>query len=81
MLHLSPWPWYVVGPLIVITMASLLLVGKRFGLSSYLQTVCAEAGADRLAEYFRIDWLSRSWNLVFVAGTLMYGVLKSKLPH
>ena len=112
MLHLSPWPWYVVGPLIVITMASLLLVGKRFGLSSNLQTVCAAAGADRLAEYFRIDWLSRSWNLVFVAGTitgacpgplfisvgagywpilvailgallgtLMYGVLKSKLPH
>ena len=119
MLHLSPWPWYVVGPLIVITMASLLLVGKRFGLSSNLQTVCAAAGADRLAEYFRIDWLSRSWNLVFVAGTvfgmgwaitgacpgplfitvgagywpilvailgallgtLMYSVLKSKLPH
>ena len=75
MLHLSPWPWYVVGPLIVITMASLLLVGKRFGLSSNLQTVCAVAGADRLAEYFRIDWLSRSWNLVFVAGTIAGGAV------
>lgn len=75
MLHLSPWPWYVVGPLIVITMASLLLVGKRFGLSSNLQTVCAAAGADRLAEYFRIDWLSRSWNLVFVAGTIAGGAV------
>ena len=75
MLHLSPWPWYVVGPLIVITMASLLLVGKRFGLSSNLQTVCAAAGADRLTEYFRIDWLSRSWNLVFVAGTIAGGAV------
>ena len=75
MLHLSPWPWYVVGPLIVITMASLLLVGKRFGHSSNLQTVCAAAGADRLTEYFRIDWLSRSWNLVFVAGTIAGGAV------
>ena len=63
------------GALIVITMASLLLVGKRFGHSSNLQTVCAAAGADRLTEYFRIDWLSRSWNLVFVAGTITGGAV------
>ena len=31
--------------------------------------------ADRLAEYFRIDWLSRSWNLVFVAGTIAGGAV------
>ena len=48
MLHLSPWPWYVVGPLIVSTMASLLLAGKRFGLSSNLQTLCAEVQAPAL---------------------------------
>ena len=75
MLHLSPWPWYVVGPLIVITMANLLLVGTRFGLSSNIQTLCASAGANRLAEYFEIDWLSRSWNLVFVAGTIAGGAV------
>jgi len=75
MLNLSPWPWYVVGPLIAITMASLLLIGKRFGLSSNLQTLCTIAGASRLSEYFTLDWTDRSWNLVFVAGTIAGGAV------
>ena len=33
---LEPWPWYVSGPLIALIMMLLLLVGKRFGMSSNL---------------------------------------------
>ena len=38
------WPWYVSGPLITLTMAILLFSGRRFGISSNLQTLCAMVG-------------------------------------
>lgn len=74
-LELSPWPWYVVGPLITLTMVALLLSGKRFGISSNLRTLCTIAGADKLSDYFRFDWKSQRWNLVFVAGTFAGGAV------
>ena len=73
MLELQPWPWYVTGPLITITMATLLLIGKRFGISSNLRTLCTIGGAGRLADYFQFDWKAQRWNLVFVFGTLAGG--------
>lgn len=75
MMQLSPWPWYVVGPLIVLTMAALLLSGRRFGMSSNLRTMCTVAGAGTLAEYFRFDWRTQRWNLVFVLGTVCGGAI------
>ncbi len=75
MFHLSPWPWYVAGPAITFVMAALLLTGKRLGLSSNLRTMCSIAGAGKLADYFRFDWKSQTWNLVFVAGTVLGGAV------
>ena len=74
-MQLSPWPWYVVGPLIVLTMAALLLSGRRFGTGSNLRTMCTVAGAGTLAEYFRFDWRTQRWNLVFVLGTVCGGAI------
>lgn len=38
----QPWPWYVAGPLIGLTVPALLLLGnKSFGISSSLRHICA----------------------------------------
>lgn len=72
---LQPWPWYVSGPLITVTMALLILLGKRFGMSSNLRTVCAMAGGDKAAEFFRFDWKSDRWNLVVAFGAVIGGYI------
>lgn len=79
----QPWPWFVVGPIIAFTMASLLLLGKRFGLSSNLRSLCTIAGAGGLSDYFQFDWRAQRWNLIFVAGTIAGGTLASfgMMPH
>jgi uncharacterized membrane protein YedE/YeeE len=71
----APWPWYITGPIIAITMASLLFAGKRFGVSSNFQTLCTIGGAGRLSDYFKIDWRERKWNLAFVLGSIFGGAL------
>lgn len=71
----QPWPWYVAGPLIAFTMALLLLFGKRFGVSSSLQTMCTMVGAGKVADYFKIDWKKSIWSLVFIAGSILGGYI------
>jgi len=72
---LQPWPWYVSGPLIALTMAILILLGKRFGMSSNLRTLCAAAGGDKAAEFFRFDWKAQRWNLVVMLGAILGGFI------
>ena len=73
----QPWPWWVSGPLIGLTVPLLLLVGgKRFGVSSSFRHTCAMASGGRGPEYFRYDWRRRGgWNLAFVLGMVGGGVL------
>lgn len=73
----QPWPWWISGPLIALTMAFLLFSGRRFGVSSNFQTLCAMGGAGKISDYFRIDWKKNTWNLVFVAGTILGGFIAS----
>ena len=75
MLELSPWPWFVAGPIIAAVMVILLLSGRRFGLSSNLRTLCHLGGAGRWSDYFHMDWRKVAWNLVFVAGTIAGGAI------
>ena len=76
----QPWPWYVAGPLIGLTVPILLLVGnKAFGISSSLRHVCA-ATVPRKLSYFAYDWrTSGLWNLTFVLGVFLGGLLSALL--
>ena len=74
---LAPWPWYVAGPLIGLTVPLLLLlVGRPFGVSSSFRHLCSICLPKGLAassfEYLRSNnWRKESWNLVFVSGIVI----------
>jgi uncharacterized membrane protein YedE/YeeE len=71
----QPWPWYVAGPLIGLTVPLLLILGNRtFGISSSLRHVCAACIPANIS-FFKYDWKKESWNLLFVAGVLVGGFL------
>ncbi|AHM62366.1 hypothetical protein D770_20585 [Flammeovirgaceae bacterium 311] len=71
----QPWPWFVAGPLIALTMFLLLFFGKNFGVSSTLRTTCAIGGAGKVSDFFDFDWKSQVWNLVFVGGMIVGGFI------
>src|SRR3989442_6284050 len=75
-----PWPWYVAGPIIGLMVPALLLLGnKSFGFSSNLRHICAACLPGKVA-FFRYDWKKTgSWNLAFLAGTLLGGVIGGPL--
>lgn len=75
---LSPWPWYVAGPLIALCMYLMFYFGKKFGVSSNLETLCSIAGAGRLVDFFKFDWKANKWNLNFVAGLIIGGFIASQ---
>ena len=70
---LQPWPWYVSGPLIGLTLPALLLLsGKTFRISSSFRHLGSICSPNSRLEYLREnDWRGESWNLVFVAGILL----------
>tara|TARA_R110002051_G_scaffold311812_2_gene386491 strand:- start:2080 stop:2637 length:558 start_codon:yes stop_codon:yes gene_type:complete len=72
---LHPWPWYVSGPLIALTLLFLVLFGKTFGMSSNLRTLCSIAGAGKYASFFKFDWKSQCWNLIVVLGAIIGGFI------
>ena len=74
----QPWPWYVAGPLIGLTVPTLLLIGnKSFGISSSLRHICAACLPARIP-FFQYDWKQEVWNLVFVLGILIGGFLATR---
>ena len=72
---LEPWPWFVSGPLIAFTLFLLLIVGKRFGMSSNLRTLCAIGGAGKKVSFFNFDWKAQKWNLIVAFGALIGGYI------
>ncbi len=71
----QPWPWYVAGPLIGLTVPLLLILGNRtFGISSSLRHICAACLPANIP-FFKYDWKKESWNLFFVAGVLVGGFI------
>jgi uncharacterized protein len=75
----QPWPWYVAGPLIGLTVPLLLLLGnKSFGISSSLRHVCAACIPANIP-FFKYDWKKEAWNLFFVGGVLIGGLLAAQL--
>jgi uncharacterized membrane protein YedE/YeeE len=75
----QPWPWYVAGPLIGLTVPILLLFGnKSFGISSSLRHICAAVIPANIS-FFKYNWRKESWNLFFVAGIALGGFLGTYL--
>ena len=71
----NTWPWYVAGPLIALIMFLLLKMGKKFGMSSNLRTLCTIGGAGRFSDFFKFDWKASKWNLWIVAGVITGGFI------
>ena len=71
----KPWPWYIAGPMLAFLMFLLLMVGKRFGMSSNLRTMCTICGAGNKSDFFNFDWKSQKWNLIVVAGAIIGGFI------
>ncbi|MFN8357877.1 MAG: YeeE/YedE thiosulfate transporter family protein [Spirosomataceae bacterium] len=71
----EPWPWYVAGPLIGLTVPTLLLIGnKSFGISSSLRHICAACVPANIP-FFKYDWKKEIWNLFFVLGIFLGGMI------
>lgn len=74
----EPWPWYVAGPLIGLTVPALLIMGnKSFGISSSLRHICA-ACVPANVNFFRYNWKKEAWNLFFVLGIFFGGLITSQ---
>ena len=74
----QPWPWYIAGPLIGLTVPALLLLGnKTFGISSSLRHICAICIPAKIP-FFRYDWKKEAWNLFFVGGILLGGIVAAQ---
>jgi len=71
----QPLPWYIAGPLISLTMLLLLLVGKNFGMSSNLRTMCTALGANKTCDFFCFDWKGQRWNLLVMLGAVIGGFI------
>jgi uncharacterized membrane protein YedE/YeeE len=80
----KPWPWYVAGPVIGVTVPALLLLGnKRLGISSTLRQICAACYPANIP-FLNYDWKKDVWNLFFVGGILIGGFIGGTLfsnPH
>lgn len=74
----QPWPWYVAGAVIGLTVPALLLLGnKHLGISSSLRHVCAACIPGNIS-FFKYDWKKEIWNLFFVGGVLVGGIIAAQ---
>ena len=76
----QPWPWYVSGPLIGLTVPTLLFLGgKSFGISSNLRHLCAVLLPKTRPKFFDYDWKAERWNLAFALGLVLGGLVGAVL--
>lgn len=74
----QPWHWAVAGTLIGLTIPTLLIIGnKKFGISSSLRHVCAMCLPANIS-FFKYNWKKEIWNLFFVVGVFIGGIIASQ---
>ena len=73
----TPWPWYVSGPIIGSMVPLLILIGSRsFGISQNLEHLCAMAKPAMMhIKLFNYDWRASKWSIVFAVGVISGGLL------
>jgi uncharacterized membrane protein YedE/YeeE len=74
----NPWPWYIGGPMIALTLFLLLFFGKNFGMSSTLRTLCTICGAGKSIPFFNFDWKKQQWNLIVALGAFIGGAIAAQ---
>jgi hypothetical protein len=74
----QPWHWAVSGAMISLVMVLLLWFGGEFGVSSNLRTMCAIGGAGNKYDFFKFDWKSQVWNLIFIGGAVIGGFIATE---
>lgn len=77
---LQPWPWWLSGILIGLTVPLLYyFAGKAFGISTSFQHLGAICTPRSRASYLRDhDWRGGLWNLVFVGGIIAGGFIAAR---
>ncbi len=72
----QPWPWYVTGPLIGLTVPLIYLyAGRKWGVSSTFRDVCAATFPSNF-EYFDYSWRTQgSWRLTMAVGLILGGAI------
>lgn len=74
----QPWPWYVAGVIIGLTVPALLILGnKHFGISANLRHACAACLPANI-KFFRYDWKKEVWNFFFVGGIIIGAFLATR---
>ena len=74
----QPWPWYVAGAIIGLIVPTLLILGnKHFGISANLRHMCAACFPSNIP-FFNYDWKKESWNLFFIGGILVGGIISTQ---
>ncbi|MCC5944669.1 MAG: YeeE/YedE family protein [Bernardetiaceae bacterium] len=75
----QPWSWYVAGILVGLTVPVLLFLGnKKFGISATLRHTCAACVPADIS-FFQYNWKNEMWNMFFVVGTLIGGIVATFL--
>lgn len=69
----QPWPWWMGGVVIGLTLYLLLKFNKEFGLSANLRTMCAADGAGIYSDFFEFEWGKQGWNLMVALGAMFGG--------
>lgn len=74
---LEPWPWFIGGPLIALSLFLYFYFGQNFGASTNFETLCTIAGAGKVSDYFKKDWKQRDFALLFVLGLIIGGFISA----
>jgi uncharacterized membrane protein YedE/YeeE len=79
--YVQPWPWWISGLLIGLTVPLLyLLAGKAFGISTSLQQIGAMCAPNSKLDYLRKhDRTGSRWTLVFVIGIAIGAFVANRL--
>ncbi|MDB5198644.1 MAG: putative transporter component [Chitinophagaceae bacterium] len=71
----QPWPWYIAGPIIGLSVPLLLLAGnKMLGISGTLRQVCAMCFPANIP-FLKYKWKDQIWNIFFAGGLLLGGFI------